>query len=104
MTPSTPYGRGTSLITFMIGVFMLAANHYGAVVYGEQHQIGLWLGPIVLVMGLGGLIDPRILWSFHRDSGPFPAWIRRVRLVLILLAIALILVLELVVYPRDRWR
>ncbi len=52
--------RSTAALLAIVGGIASAANH-AAYVWKDSFYVVLLLGPFMMVIGLGGLIDPRVL-------------------------------------------
>ncbi|MCW3051713.1 MAG: hypothetical protein JWN14_883 [Chthonomonadales bacterium] len=63
----------------------LVLNHYEAMNSGKIYMWILFIAPMIFFLGVGGLIDPRILWSIGQHGRHFPT---RIKLVGGMLAIA----------------
>ena len=68
---------------------VLALNHYKAVESGEVYLVGVFLAPLVLMLGLGGLVDPRVLWAIGKYRHLVPPWPRRAGAVLVAAGLAM---------------
>ena len=97
-SPAAPTRR-TPLISFLIGVFALAFNHYLKMSDGKGHLLLTLLGPLLVFMGLGGLIDPRVMWSLRAQGRMYPWRVRGFGAMLAAASVAVAAYLVLYVYP-----
>jgi hypothetical protein len=93
--------RGAALIFFLIGAGGLLANEVSADIKGKLCLAILLCCPLLLSIGVGGLIDPRILWSVRAEGRLYPRPVRVVGGVLGLAAIAATAYLALVAYRHK---
>ena len=94
--PPAPDKIGTALpnrmVALLVAVFaggLLALNHYEAMNDGKVYMMIVFLMPLFFLLGIGGLIDPRIIWSIGPKGQHFPM---RIKVIGGLLAIAGMLV------------
>lgn len=62
------FTRGPALLMLAVAACFLAVLFSGGVERGEDTAIALILIPLCSVMGVAGLIDPRLVWSVHPDA------------------------------------
>ncbi len=90
--------RTWAYVAIVVGVAGLACNHFVASVRGQMALMILTLCPFLVSMGIGGLIDPRIIWSIRAEGRIYPWWVRAIGGFLAVSSIAISAVLILVVY------
>ncbi len=62
---------------------MLAFNHYEAVESEEVYLAIVFIAPLMLMLGLGGLVDPRVVWAIGKYRNLVPPWPRRIGAALV---------------------
>ena len=83
--PTPAQGRKQALLSIFLGLVLLAVNHYFAIHEGHYWQKAVFLGPMVIMFGIIGLFEPRVM-SRHLPVGKtYPITV----LLLALLAIAI---------------
>jgi len=97
-SPAAPTRR-TPLIMFLVGVFALAFNHYLKMSDGKGHLYLTLLAPHPVFLGLGGLIDPRVIWSLRAEGRIYPWRVRGFGVLLTVASMAVAVYLVLYVYP-----
>lgn len=90
--------RRPAFMLFVFGVFCLAFNHYLFVSEGKGHFGFTFLGPLLFFFGLGGIIDPRIIWSRRAEGQIYPKWIRLTDAMLLVVSMATAAFLAIYVY------
>ena len=88
-TGGAPPNRMPALLVVVVAGGLLALNHYEAVSDGKVYLWLIFMAPLFLFLGIGGLIDPRILWSIGPKGQHFPM---RIKVIGGLLAVAGLLV------------
>lgn len=83
--PTPAQGRRQALLAIALGLILLIVNHYFAMHEGRYWQKAVFGGPMVIMVGIFGLFEPRIM-SRHLPVGKtYPITV----LLLTLLAIAI---------------
>lgn len=83
--PTPAQGRKQALLSIALGLLLLIMNHYFAVHEGHYWQKAVFGGPMVIMVGIFGLFEPRIM-SRHLPVGKtYPITV----LLLMLLAMAI---------------
>jgi len=93
-----PRGRIVPAICAAIGAGLLAINHFSAARDGAIWIFILFLAPMFTLLGLGGLVDPRILWSIGPRGKLLPKGVRLLGAGLAVAGIAVSAALILLVY------
>ncbi len=65
-------GRMISLVLLASGAFLLLINHFVGAGNGSVYLVPLFLGPMALFLGLGGVIEPKLLWSLGKFGQHLP--------------------------------
>lgn len=80
----------------------LLVNHWLAESQSTVRLMILCLGPLTLLLGLGGLVEPRILWSMGKYGQHLPIQYKVIGVALGAAGVALTLILVFFVYPLGR--
>ena len=64
--------RKVCLFLLLCGAVLLAINCFSSYSDGHIFPISIAVGPIVISLGLGGLIDPRIFLAMTKHGGDLP--------------------------------
>lgn len=96
--PLPPHGRLISAAMAGASALGLLMNHYVV----ESHHVGkliiLCLGPIAFFLGIGGIVEPKIVWSVGKYGKHLPAIYKLIGGALGFLGLAVTLFLLLFVY------
>lgn len=89
MKNKLPPTRGSALLLALIGGGLLAFNHWSATNEGKVYLWGVFAAPMLLLLGIGGLIDPTIAVA-SAMNGPRTKVIRGVLIAVgLLISVAL---------------
>lgn len=80
----------------------LIVNHWMAESQSTVRLMILCLGPMALFLGLGGIMEPKILWSVGKYGQSLPVKYKIIGGVLAGLGVLVTLALVFVVYPLGR--
>jgi hypothetical protein len=107
---ATPYSntvrtpnRKAALMAMVLAAVGLAANHLLPDV--RRNMLGLMIQfscPLLLLMGAGSLIDPRIAMSIRAEGRDYPWYLRTIGILLTITSLAISAVLILSVYRLNR--
>jgi hypothetical protein len=92
------FGRGGPAICAAIGAGLLAVNHLSIERDGAFRFGILFLAPMFTLLGLGGLVDPRIFWSIGPRGQVLPTAVKVVGACLAMAGIAVSVALIFLVY------
>lgn len=90
--------RRPALVATTFGVIGLAYNHFGAEVEHQITFLAVVVCPVLVLMGIGGLIDPRITWSTRAEGRHYPFAVRAAGALLLILSFSVSVTLYLYVY------
>ena len=76
------YGRLISLATFAVGLVCIILNHVLWQMQDSTYLALLILGPFVMMLGLGGIVDPRIAFSLGKYGTHLPWYFKLIAVVL----------------------
>lgn len=102
LRPSDKSLRLLSGALFGGGLLMLGANHAQSVMSNEVYPAALVLGPIVVMLGLAGLISPNLLRSAGKHGKHLPLHYKLIAAAFGVAGLLLGLLLAFVVYPMGR--
>jgi hypothetical protein len=85
--------RRLAAVFLAVGVVGMLANQWFAVDSHEVYGVILFLGPFLILLGAGGLFDPRIPWAIGKHGVAFPRSVKATAAVLALSAVAISVVL-----------
>jgi hypothetical protein len=74
--PAGLRGRLAPLIIAVLSGGILAANHVFFLHQGKTILVIVLLAPMFLLLGVGGLVDPRLLWSIGPAGRELPLGIK----------------------------
>jgi hypothetical protein len=81
------FSRWPALMMLACSMAFLAVLFFVGIKQGDDAAIAFFFIPSLLVMGLAGLFDPRLIWSVHPDAKEkLPAAIRIVGITLAVLS------------------
>ena len=104
-TPTVPpNGRLIAAGLAIASAVGLALNHLMAGSQSVVQLIILCIGPIGLFLGLGGIIEPKILWSVGKHGRQLPVVYKLIGGVLGALGVVVTIVLMLFVYQPPAAR
>ncbi len=91
--------RVLALLVLTLGVVGMGINEWMSQGKGEVYLIAVLACPAMVLMGLAGLWEPRVLWSLGRDRTDSPGWVRGLGIVLLVLGLACSGWLAVIRYP-----
>jgi len=94
-----PHGRLVSAGLAVAAAIGLLLNHFAAGSQNFVYLMVLCLGPIALFLGIGGLFEPKILWSVGKYGKHLPVIYKLIGGTLGALGVAVTILLVLYVYP-----
>ena len=98
------YARGVAAGMAAAGAIGLALNHFMTESHDTANLFILAIGPVGIFLGIGGSIEPRILWSLGKYGQHLPAIYKVIGFTLGLLGVLTTLALVFGVYsfgPRT---
>jgi hypothetical protein len=98
-TELPPYGRLIAAGLVAAGVLGLVLNHFVSDRQSVASLLMLCFAPLGLFLGLGGLVEPRIMWSVGKYGKHLPVKFKIVGCVLAAAGVAVTLLLVFLVYP-----
>ena len=69
------------------GLALLLFNHMEITLHGHVHTWTMGLGPLLLSLGVGGLVDPRVLWAMKARGRHLPLTLHAICGALIVVAL-----------------
>lgn len=90
--------RGKALLMVLLGAGCIAGNHWLATSEGKVYFWLVFMGPLILLLGIGGLFDPRISQSIGPRGKYFPVHTKVIGGVLALCGMLISAYLALGVY------
>ncbi len=98
--PSPPLApRVIALGVLTLGVVGMGINEWMSAARGEVYLIAILACPAMALLGLAGLVDPRLLWSIGEHRKTYPRWVRATGIALVVLGLACSAALALWRYP-----
>lgn len=91
--------RVVALLVLTLGVVGLSINEGMSWARGEVYLIAIVGCPAMVLLAIGGLVEPRVLWSLGPHRKDFPTRIRVAGAVLLVLGLLTSAYLGLVRYP-----
>jgi hypothetical protein len=98
MEPIPPYVRLASLGMAIAAGLGLLINHFAITNQSTASLMLLAIGPLGLFLGIGGAIEPKILWSMGKFGQDLPATYKIIGFALGLAGLAVTGILLLFVY------
>jgi archaellum biogenesis protein FlaJ (TadC family) len=98
MSNEKPMTRGKALLIAVIGAAFLVINHWSATNEGKVYMWFVFMGPMFLLLGLGGLFEPRLAQAIGDKGRHFPAHIKFIGGILALSGLLISAYLALGVY------
>ena len=97
-----PHGRLIAVGLAAAGAIGLLLNHWLAESQNTVRLLLLLLCPLALFLGLGGIIEPKILWSMGKYGKLLPIKYKLLGGVLGAAGVVVTLILVFYVYPLGR--
>jgi hypothetical protein len=98
MDPIPPYVRLVSLGLAIAAGIGLLINHFAVSAAGTASLMLLAIGPLGLFLGIGGAIEPKILWSMGKYGEHLPVTYKIIGFALGVLGLAVTGLLLVFVY------
>ncbi|MCA9270434.1 MAG: hypothetical protein KDA41_18255 [Planctomycetales bacterium] len=96
-----PYGRLIAAGMAAAAAVGLAANHFLEAPPSVARLLLLAFGPMALLLGAGGLIEPRIVWSLGKYGKDLPVVYKAIGGALAAAGLVVTLLLITLVYPLN---
>jgi len=80
--------RLVALLILTLGLVGMGINEWMSEFQGEVYIIAILACPAMVSLSLGGLVDPRVLWSLGPLRREHPAGVRIAGIVLLVLGLA----------------
>jgi hypothetical protein len=93
-----PYGRLVAAGMAVAGAFGLLLNHFLPNPPTVGRLLLLLFGPLALFLGLGGIVEPKIVWAVGKYGKDLPAVYKVIGAALAAIGVAVTIVLVLFVY------
>jgi hypothetical protein len=91
-----PHPRWIALVSALAGLLLVVSFESEAL----RYRSAAVFGSLLLILGVGGLVDPRLLWAIGPRRAEFPGWVRLVGALLAAIGIGLGIALVL---RADGW-
>lgn len=97
-----PHGRLMAAGLMAACALGLVANHFVGAGVSVARLFILILGPAGLLLGLGGIVEPKIVWSVGKYGQHLPVKYKIIGVALAAAGVLVTLLLVFVVYPLGR--
>lgn len=94
-----PYARFVALGMAAAAAIGLLVNHFMGESLGVARMMLLCLGPLALLLGVGGAIEPKILWALGKYGQHLPTKYKIIGGILAGAGVLVTLLLVFLVYP-----
>lgn len=101
MNEIPPYARQVAIGMAAASALGLVANHFMIGSLGTASLMILCLAPIALLLGIGGAVEPKILWAMGKYGEHLPMQYKVVGALLGVAGLLLALALIFLVYPAQ---
>ena len=102
MNEIPPYARLVAIGMTVAAAIGLVVNHFlGVEAQGAARLMILSIGPIAFMIGLGGIVEPKILWALGKYGDHLPFKYKVIGGILGGIGLLLTLVLVFLVYPLN---
>jgi len=102
MTPIPPYARFVALGMAVAAALGLLVNHFAIASMGSASLMILAIGPLGLLLGIGGTVEPKILWSMGKYGQDLPVIYKIIGFALGLVGLVITGLLLVFVYQFGR--
>jgi hypothetical protein len=101
MNEIPPYARLVAIGMAAASALGLVANHFMIGSLGTASLMILCLAPIALLLGIGGAVEPKVLWAMGKYGEHLPLQYKIAGGVLGVIGLLLALALVFLVYPAH---
>jgi hypothetical protein len=97
-----PYGRLIAAGLSVASAMGLLLNHFAVERNSVASLLILCLAPLGLFVGLGGIVEPRVVWSIGKYGKHLPAKYKVIGVALAAAGVVVTLLLVFLIYPLGR--